>query len=255
MPPEVCKGEPYGEKADIWAIGCILYELTLLKKPFDSDTISGVFNMIIHQMLEPIPDNVDTDLWVLILAMLEKDPSKRPSIWDLQSMPCINNWINQFIEEQKCADQVAMVFEYYQVNNENTPSTSKRSVFDQEKLDVMAHLIRQDIRIQEVKQGWFGQPEKCASGNDIFTWVKDHAAIDDKQSADICQKLLDAQIITRIDNVAFFEPTHNSLYKFYEDREDIADNLLRPWKQDVGNALSESVELIKLIELIYSEAI
>ena len=62
MPPEVCKGEPYGEKADIWAIGCILYELTLLKKPFDSDTISGVFNMIIHQMLEPIPDNVDTDL-------------------------------------------------------------------------------------------------------------------------------------------------------------------------------------------------
>ena len=48
MPPEVCKGEPYGEKADIWAIGCILYELTLLKKPFDSDTISGVFNMIIN---------------------------------------------------------------------------------------------------------------------------------------------------------------------------------------------------------------
>ena len=75
MPPEVCKGEPYGEKADIWAIGCILYELTLLKKPFDSDTISGVFNMIINQSLDPIPENVDTDLRLLILAMLEKNPS------------------------------------------------------------------------------------------------------------------------------------------------------------------------------------
>lgn len=48
MPPEVCKGEKYGEKADIWAIGCILYELAVLKKPFDSDSIHGVFNLIIN---------------------------------------------------------------------------------------------------------------------------------------------------------------------------------------------------------------
>ncbi len=67
--------------------------------------------------------------------------------------------------------------------------------------------------------------------------------------------MLDSSIITRMDNVAFFEQTHNSLYKFYEDWEDIADNLLRPRKREVGNALVDSVELVKVIELIYSEAV
>ena len=39
MPPEVCAGKPYDSKADVWAIGVILYELITFKKPFDSDTI------------------------------------------------------------------------------------------------------------------------------------------------------------------------------------------------------------------------
>ena len=52
MPPEVCKGEAYGEKIDIWAIGCILYELVFLRKPFESKTIYGVFDKIINKPLE-----------------------------------------------------------------------------------------------------------------------------------------------------------------------------------------------------------
>lgn len=34
--PEILKNEPYGEKADVWAIGCILYELCTLRAPFYS---------------------------------------------------------------------------------------------------------------------------------------------------------------------------------------------------------------------------
>jgi NIMA (never in mitosis gene a)-related kinase len=46
MPPEVCAGKPYDSKADVWAIGVILYELITFKKPFDSDTVQGVFDKI-----------------------------------------------------------------------------------------------------------------------------------------------------------------------------------------------------------------
>lgn len=42
MPPEVCLGKPYDYKADVWAIGVILYELITYKKPFDAESIHGV---------------------------------------------------------------------------------------------------------------------------------------------------------------------------------------------------------------------
>lgn len=46
MAPEVCHGKPYDSKADVWAVGVILYELVTLKKPFDSESITGVFEKI-----------------------------------------------------------------------------------------------------------------------------------------------------------------------------------------------------------------
>ena len=32
--PEICEGKMYATKSDIWALGCILYELTTLQKAF-----------------------------------------------------------------------------------------------------------------------------------------------------------------------------------------------------------------------------
>lgn len=66
---------------------------------------------------------------------------------------------------------------------------------------------------------------------------------------------MDMKVITRIDSNVYFEGSPQCLYKFYEDRDDIADNMLRPWKGPVNNALIHSVELVKMIEEIYIEAI
>jgi serine/threonine protein kinase len=83
MPPEVCKGEPYGEKIDIWAIGCVLYELVFLRKPFESKTIYGVFEKIINKPLENNYEDCDNEIKILLMTLLDKDPSRRPSIWEL----------------------------------------------------------------------------------------------------------------------------------------------------------------------------
>ena len=40
--PEVLRGELYNEKADIWALGCILYELCCVSKAFDDSTEEGL---------------------------------------------------------------------------------------------------------------------------------------------------------------------------------------------------------------------
>lgn len=83
MPPEVCKGCPYDAKADVWAMGVIIYELVTLKKPFDSKTVEGIQDVIINNPVDPLPQGTSGSLQLLVNALLNKDKDKRPSIFDI----------------------------------------------------------------------------------------------------------------------------------------------------------------------------
>ena len=42
MAPEICLGERYGAKVDIWALGVSLYEMATYRRPFDHTDIRGL---------------------------------------------------------------------------------------------------------------------------------------------------------------------------------------------------------------------
>ena len=83
----------------MWALGVILYELITLRKPFDAETINGVLQQIVKASYEPLPQDTDSDLKMLVPYLLNKDYSKRPSIFDVAAFPCVKKRILQFIEE------------------------------------------------------------------------------------------------------------------------------------------------------------
>jgi len=62
MPPEVCNNFPYDAKADVWAMGVIIYELITLKKPFEGANTRSLFEKIKNQPLDPLPDDTGADL-------------------------------------------------------------------------------------------------------------------------------------------------------------------------------------------------
>jgi len=45
LSPEICTGEKYNCKSDIWMLGCVLFELTHLSKPFDGENL--VVNLLL----------------------------------------------------------------------------------------------------------------------------------------------------------------------------------------------------------------
>jgi NIMA (never in mitosis gene a)-related kinase len=36
LSPEMCEEKPYNEKSDIWALGCVLYEMVNQRPPFEA---------------------------------------------------------------------------------------------------------------------------------------------------------------------------------------------------------------------------
>ena len=65
--------------------------------------------------------------------------------------------------------------------------------------------------------------------------------------------MLEQEIIQSVENRSMF--SKGELYRIYMDREDIADNLIRRWKDDVTNALEVSTNLVSKIEEVYQQAI
>ena len=42
MSPELCENRAYDEKSDMWALGCVLYELITLRKAFEGKSIGAL---------------------------------------------------------------------------------------------------------------------------------------------------------------------------------------------------------------------
>ena len=56
MSPEVCQSKPYTYTSDVWALGCILYELCTLKHAFSGENLLGLVFKIVQEKHEPVPD-------------------------------------------------------------------------------------------------------------------------------------------------------------------------------------------------------
>lgn len=78
---------------------------------------------------------------------------------------------------------------------------------------------------------------------------------DEDRARMLCQKMLDYAYISRVDGGNEFETSTNPMYRFYEDRDDLAANMIRPFKGTPKGALETSAEMSKLIEDVYREAI
>ncbi|CAK6984292.1 serine/threonine-protein kinase Nek1-like, partial [Scomber scombrus] len=79
LSPEICENKLYDNKSDIWALGCVLYELCSLKPAFEVDDLEQVRQKIISGSYPPVSDHYSQELCSLLAQLLKHDPTERPS--------------------------------------------------------------------------------------------------------------------------------------------------------------------------------
>jgi eukaryotic-like serine/threonine-protein kinase len=74
-------------RTDIWALGCILYELLTARTPFDGESIPHICSVVMHADPLPITSvraDVPPEVQAVVTGCLQKDPNHRiPTVVDL----------------------------------------------------------------------------------------------------------------------------------------------------------------------------
>jgi NIMA (never in mitosis gene a)-related kinase len=108
LSPELCQERPYTTPADIWAMGCILYEMCALKVPFDAESIPKLVNAIVRGRIPTVPATYSKCVQQLVADMLNRDPKKRPDCDEILQRPEIQAIVKSMVEEAQEKEGVSL---------------------------------------------------------------------------------------------------------------------------------------------------
>ncbi|MFG3281084.1 serine/threonine-protein kinase [Streptomyces sp. NPDC048111] len=80
--PEQAVGQPATDRSDLYALGCVLYEILTGRPPFRAETPLGVAYQHVYEVPPPIAElkpGVPDALADLVMQLLAKEPQARPS--------------------------------------------------------------------------------------------------------------------------------------------------------------------------------
>ncbi|XP_031719584.1 serine/threonine-protein kinase Nek3 isoform X1 [Anarrhichthys ocellatus] len=78
--PEIWDNKPYNNKSDVWALGCVLYELCTLQHPFQASSWRSLILKVCRGAYPPLPNRLPYELQYLLKQMFKTNPKDRPSL-------------------------------------------------------------------------------------------------------------------------------------------------------------------------------
>lgn len=86
LAPEIWQNKPCTKQTDVWAIGCILYEMCALQVPFLAEDIDVLEERVLKDKLPPLPHSVHKGLALIATKCLTKKAEARPKIEEIIQM-------------------------------------------------------------------------------------------------------------------------------------------------------------------------
>lgn len=120
MAPEVMQGKSgYNQKADLWSLGCIIYEANFLKPPIKTQSLSELLEWLRNRTEITWPKKITDESKSFLEGLLNKDPDKRLTWPQIVRHPYVKDNLvildtnrserplteDLTISQQKCKDQ------------------------------------------------------------------------------------------------------------------------------------------------------
>jgi len=100
MSPEIWMKRPYNDKSDVWAIGCLLFEMIAFHPPFLADDMNALSHKIRNCPPARFSGRWSANLTGLLTRLLSKDPARRPTVAEILAMPQVQAQLPDKSKEQ-----------------------------------------------------------------------------------------------------------------------------------------------------------
>jgi NIMA (never in mitosis gene a)-related kinase 1/4/5 len=101
LSPEICQKQPYACPSDIWAVGCVLFEMCALRVPFDAQDINQLVERIVRGTLPRIPSMYSKELSDIGAELLTREASRRPTASTILQRPMVQAEIKRMLSANR----------------------------------------------------------------------------------------------------------------------------------------------------------
>lgn len=96
LAPEVVQKRPYGQEADLWSLGCLLYTMLVGKAPFEGKDLRATFAKVSAAQYE-LPEFLSVGVRDLLNGLMKVDPLQRNTLEQIMEHPFFLSSVPLFV--------------------------------------------------------------------------------------------------------------------------------------------------------------
>ena len=177
--PEVWKDNPYDLKSDIWRLGCLCYELLMLKTPFRAESMEALYRKVMKGKYPEINKKYSNKFDNVISYMLQLKPENRPNTQQILNMPEIQQKIIELNIYPLENEEIKPDLNNNRINSGKSRSSNNNKSFQSNELNnitqvhnISSNRMKKNISGNSIEQSVFETENNNISNSKIYNGLK-----------------------------------------------------------------------------------